>query len=87
LNYQYDTRNSIYKNIFDIETIILAMSQAENGFDIYGANNNDTQITDSQFGFIDIERKEYTYNADNYPSSAEYYYNDELDLNVEYSYQ
>lgn len=84
---QYDTKNSIFKNIFEIQTIVLLMGQAENGFDIIGINNNVTQITDDQGDFLDTERFEYTYNSNDYPDTAMYYYDDVLDLNVEYIYE
>lgn len=88
LSYQYDTKNSIYKNILDIETIILVNSRAEYGFDIYGASNNHTEVSDAQTSFpTDIDRFEYTYNSNDYPNTAINYYNDELTYNIEYIYE
>ncbi|MCB0400153.1 MAG: hypothetical protein KDD26_11145 [Winogradskyella sp.] len=86
-NFQYDNKNSIYKNIAQIETIILVFDNTEYGFDIYGANNNMTQLDDDQSGIVYTERFEYTYNSNNYPATAIYYYEDELDSNIEYIYE
>ncbi|WP_299363413.1 hypothetical protein [Winogradskyella sp.] len=86
-SFQYDTKNSVYKNISQIETIILVFHNTEYGFDIYGANNNITQLDDDQGGIIYTETFEYTYNSDDYPVSAMYYDDGVLDVNVEFSYQ
>ncbi|MBC2843750.1 hypothetical protein [Winogradskyella flava] len=87
LSYAYDNKNSAYKNILDIETIILVMSRAENGFDIYGANNNITELIDNQGTFSEIETFEYSYNSNDYPVSAMLYYDGILDLNVDFIYE
>ncbi len=86
-SYQYDTKNSIYKDIFEIETIILIMNNTESGFDMYGAANNVTQRTDIQGMFVEIETLEYSYNTDDYPNTAMYYYDGELDSNIEFIYE
>jgi len=87
LSFLYDSKNSIYKNITDIELIALIFDNTEYGFDIYGINNNVTQLTDDQGVFVSVERTEYTYNTNDYPSTAMYYYDDELDSNIEFIYE
>lgn len=86
-SYEYDSQNSIYKDVFDIETIILIMNTTESGFDIYGAVNNATQSTDIQGSFLEVETWEYTYNSNGYPDTAQYYNDGELDTNIEYIYE
>lgn len=86
-SFQYDNKNSIYKNIDQIETIILVFDNTEYGFYIYGAKNNVTQLDDDQGGIVYTETFEYTYNSNDYPNSAMYYYDGELDLNVDFVYE
>ena len=86
-SYQYDTKNAAYKNIFDIETIILIMDNTESGLEIYGATNNVTQRTDVQSDFPYTETTGYTYNSNDYPSTAMYYYDNVLDSNIEFIYE
>jgi hypothetical protein len=87
VNFQYDSKNSVYKNIFSIDFIALVMNESENGFEIYGSGNNITQITDDQGDFMDIETIEYSYNTNDYPNAAMYYYDGELDSNIEFIYE
>jgi len=87
LQFQYDTKNSIFKNIFEIRIIIIAFENTEYGFDIYGANNNVTQKIDNQGDFIDTETASYTYNSNDYPNTAMYFYDGELDSNIEFIYE
>jgi hypothetical protein len=86
-SFQYDSKNSIYKNIDDIEIIGLVMSHTEYGFDIFGASNNVIQFTDDQDIFYDVEEIVYSYNSNDYPSTAISYIDDELDSNIEFIYE
>jgi hypothetical protein len=86
-SYQYDTKNGAYKDIFEIETIILIMNSTESGFEMYGATNNVTQRNDNQNNFPSIETTEYTYNTNDYPITGMYYYDGELDSNIEFIYE
>ncbi len=86
-SYQYDTKNSAFKNIFDMETIILIMDTSENGLEIYGATNNVTQRTDVQSNFPYMETTGYTYNESDYPNTAMYYIDGELEDNIEFIYE
>jgi hypothetical protein len=88
LSFNYDNKNGIYRNITDIETIVLVMSMMENGLDIYGPYNNLLEKTDAQPGFpTDLETYQYTYNSNDYPNSGMYYYDGILDSNIEYIYE
>ena len=64
------------------------MNEAENGFElIYGTGNNVTQVIDNQGDFTDTETFEYTYNSNDYPISGMFYYDGDLDYNVEFIYE
>lgn len=71
--FEFDTKNSIYKNITAVEILELSTHSIESGFQIYGSKNNVTKIIDNQVRFpIDEDRFEYTYNDNDYPLSAVY---------------
>ncbi|MEP1488088.1 MAG: hypothetical protein ABJK28_06645 [Algibacter sp.] len=81
--YEYDNYNSIYKNINNIETIILT-SRTEFGWPIYGATKNVTKIIEYQEGWNTTEDVfEYTYNDLDYPSSAKLYYDSDTSDSIE----
>jgi hypothetical protein len=86
-SFQYDSKNSIFKNIEDIEITSLVMSHSENGFDIFGASNNVTQFTDDQGIFYDTEEIVYSYNSNDYPNTAMSYADEELEYNIEFIYE
>ncbi|WP_400075978.1 hypothetical protein [Winogradskyella sp. R77965] len=88
VSFQYDSKNSAYKNIFSINTIALIMNASENGFEmIFGSGNNVTQRIDDQGDFVDTETTSYTYNSDDYPITAMSFYDGELDSNIEFIYE
>ncbi|WP_299120986.1 hypothetical protein [uncultured Winogradskyella sp.] len=88
VSFQYDSKNSAYKNIYSINTIALIMNESENGFEmIFGSGNNVTQKIDDQGDFVDTETTSYTYNSDDYPNTAMYFYDGELDSNIEFIYE
>ncbi|WMI69042.1 hypothetical protein [Mangrovimonas sp. YM274] len=85
-NYEYDSNNGIYKNISHIEILNL-MDRSFQGYFESGLNNL-TKITANYGGEgYDREVYEYSYNSNNYPATANYYWEGELDATIEYIYE
>ena len=86
INYSYDNKNGIYKNISNIETLNL-INIDFNGY-IESGNNNIIRINEEENGNnIIFDEYEYIYNNDNYPVSATYLYDGELDSTIQYIYE
>ncbi len=84
--FEYDTKNGIYKNIFKIETLNLINIDFSGYID--SAENNRLKATENDNGDVTVlEEYQYTYNASNYPETATYYYDGELDSTIQYIYE
>ena len=89
--YEFDLKNSAYRNIYAIQLLELSTSATESGFTFHGNNNNIVKIIDDQSSFsTDEDRFDYNYNSDGYPISATYgYYCDgqlQYEANLQYEY-
>ena len=85
-DYIFDTQNGIFKNIAQIETMALI------GIDFTGliksVGNNLLENIDTEDGIsTQYEAYTYTYNADGYPATAEYYFYGEFENHIEYIYE
>ncbi len=84
--YEYDTQNGIYKNVSNIEVLNLINIDFSGYID--SAENNLLKVTENDNGTITIhEEYQYTYNSSNYPETATYYYDGDLDSTIEYIYE
>lgn len=77
LNYsaiEYDTKNSIYKNIFAIETLQFVSLDSEYGFSFFGSTKNRTKVVEvyNDGNTRDTKTYSYTYNESGYPVKAEF---------------
>lgn len=73
INYSYDTKNGVFKNIYAIEVLNI-LSENEFGALIYGNTNNVTSYIESDSDSSDNynDRYEYVYNDKDYPKTGIY---------------
>ncbi|WP_196887595.1 hypothetical protein [Aureivirga sp. CE67] len=84
--YEYDTKNGMYKNITNIEVLNLINIDFSGYIDC--ADNNILKIKEEEDGTeIIYEEYQYTYNSDNYPETATFYIEGEIDSTIEYIYE
>lgn len=84
-SYSYDTKNGIYKNISNLQTINLINIDFSGYID--GGQNNITSLTENENGNILYnEEYNYTYNSNNYPETSNDYVDGQLDTTREYIY-
>lgn len=85
--HEYDDKNNLFKNVLGFQAYNFINYFSEYGFEIYGGDNNTTKITDDQGWIVSVEDFEYTYNEDNYPVSANVFYDGEPDGSIEFFYE
>lgn len=84
INYFYDNKNGLFKNIHAFKTLQLLNEAALSGIHINASRNNISNIKSSgEDGHI-TEAYDYSYNDDNYPIKAHYKINGEIKATIEY---
>jgi len=85
-SYDYDTKNGIYKNIANIETLSL-INIDFSGYIDSSENNLLTETNNSSGTNSVFLAYQYTYNASNFPETATYYYDGALESTIQYIYE
>ena len=65
-NYNYDTKNSLFKNVLGYDKLIFTHIIGKQG----SFNSGDTVLAGISHNFVNNGELEYTYNTDNYPITA-----------------
>ncbi len=84
VNYFYDDKNGLFKNIHALKTLRLLNQSSLNGIHINTSHNNVFDIKKSSDDGEIIEEFEYLYNDNNYPIRATYKVNGEMKADIEY---